>query len=309
MTKFIISTSAAYIAARSVLGDHRKLFDSPTDAVAALRSIFAKEGFPADFPVVAAGVEGGALDFTESDTIPPVADWNDVYRQPGVRVAVSFIGVRGIPSQDDPTKKLNGARGFAVYPVHSIDSIQANESGADWLWKLIEKEMSHVAFRGLRGLGDEAGLAELTQAAIAMPVSVGDYVEESTRDGMDTSAFDSVWKQFRTMLQAEAATAPLVNALPQKAEVVKSIRSAAYARDNYPQLEKIKAFEFIANTMVKVIGIANADAIEKGEETIDAGEIAAWAAKRDTFVFPTPAKKNVDLGGVDFGAFMNKLGG
>jgi len=298
----ITSKSPAYVAARTKLGDHRKVFDSVTDAIAALRSIYGIEGFPQDFPTVAAKV--GLVDVTGAEEIPPVAEWADgIYSQEGVKVCVTFIGVRGL--KDEAGKDTNGARGFAIYPLHGLAAIQQDESGVEWLLKVVEKEASHVALRGLRNVSPSLGTEALAQAAEMMPVTVSDYVEETTRESMDTSAFDKLWKQFRTMLANAPTTAALVTRLPGKAEVLKAIRSKAFAAEEYADLETMGAFVFIANTMVQIIDSMKAQAIESGEEfDLDSSEIKSWLAGRDTKVFAAPKKIEADLSTVDFGAFM-----
>lgn len=304
----ILTKSAEYIAARKILGDHRKVFESVTDAIAALRAIYAVETFPADFPVVGARI--GLIDPTGEDTIPPVAEWPEEYRTEGVKVCVTFIGVRGIETVENGKKVANnGARGFSVYPLHPLDAIQADESGIEWLWKVAEKEASHVALRGLRNVPPALGTDALAQAAMEMPISVSDYVEESTRESMDTSAFDGLWKQFRTMLSQDAGTAALVAALPGKADVLKAIRSKAFALEQYEALEKMGAFTFIANSMAGIIDLMREAAIEKGEDfEHDSNEIKGWVATRDTKVFAAPKRVEGDLSKIDFGSFLANTG-
>lgn len=295
----ITSKSPAYAAARTKLGDHRKVFDSIADALAGLRAIFAIEAFPQDFAVVAARV--GLVDVTGEQEIPPLSEWPEEYQH--AKVCVTFIGVRGI--KDSEGKDQNGARGFAIYPLHSVEAIQGDDSGVAWLWKVVEKEASHVALRGLRNVNIALGNDALAQAAMDMPISVSDYVEESTRESLDTSAFDKLWKQFRTMLANAPTTAALVTRLPGKAEVLKAIRSKAFASEEYADLETMGAFLFIANTMVQIIDSMKAQAIESGEDfELDSGEIKGWLATRDTKVFAAPKKVEADLSTVDFGAFM-----
>jgi hypothetical protein len=300
----ILSKSPAYIGARTKLGDHRKVFDSITNAIATLRTIFAAENFPQDFPVVAARV--GLVDVTGEDSIPPLAEWPEEYQADGVMICVTFIGVRGLKGEDG--KEANGARGFAIYPLHPLDAIRSDESGDVWLWKVAEKEASHVALRGLRNVPSALGTDALAQAAMEMPITVSDYVEESTREGLDTSAFDAIWKQFRTMLAQSASTAALVAQLPGKGEVLKAIRSKAFALEQYEQLEKMGAFTFIADTMAQIIDSMRETAVAQGEDfEMDSSEIKGWLATRDTKVFVAPKKIVGDLSSVDFGAFMAGL--
>jgi hypothetical protein len=302
----ILSKSAEYASARKVLGDHRKVFESVTDAITALRSIYATAGFPASFPVVGARI--GAIDISGDDTIPPLASWPEEYRTEGVKVAVTFIGVRGL--KDDKGKESNGARGFALYPLHPLDAIQGDETGIAWLWKVAEKESSHVALRGLRGVNPALGNDALAQAAMEMPISVSDYVEESTREAMDTSTFDTMWTRFRKMLSDSPATAAIVPRLPQKAEVLKAIRSKAFATENYSELESMGTFAWMAGTMADIVDVMRSAAIESGEDfDMDSSEIRGWLATRDTKIFATPKKVETDISTVDFNAFMAGLAG
>lgn len=302
----ILSKSANYAAARKVLGDHRKVYESVALAIAGLKAIYATEGFPDTFPVVGAGI--GLLDITGDDTIPPLADWPAEYRDESVKVAVTFIGIRGVKGDDG--KESNGARGFALYPLHALDAIQNDDTGLAWLWKVAEKEASHVALRGLRNVPVAGGSDMLAQAAQSMPISVSDYVEESTRESMDTTAFDTLWKKFRKMLAESSATAALVGRLPAKGEVLKAIRSTAFAKENYEELESMNTFVWMAGTMAAIIDQMRAAAIESGEDfDLDSDEIKGWLATRDTKVFAAPKKETGDLSSVDFAAFMGGFGG
>lgn len=305
-TLTLTSKSAAYINGRNILEDHRKVFESITDALDSLKKIYATENFPANFATVAAGV--GLVDLRSADAIPPVDQWPDAYRTPGVLICVSFIGVRGLKEGD---KEVNGARGFAVYPLFPIDMIRADESGEKWLWKVTEKEASHVALRGLRGIALALGNDAVAAAAMTMPVSVSDYVEEAEKDKMDSTAFDTLWRDFRKMLSESASTAALVPQLPGKAEVVKAIRSTAYAKEQYETLESIGAFVFIADTMAGMVDAMKAAAVAEGlpELEIDAGEIRTWLATRDTKIFDSPRKVVTDLNTLDFAAFAKTVVG
>lgn len=311
MSNVILSKSPAYAAARKVLGDHRKVYESLPDAIKALRTVFTVEGFPQDFAVVAARV--GEIDVRSDDTLPPLADWPSEYHADGVKVAVTFIGVRGVPTGETDAKgkaiEANGARGFAVYPLHPQDALMADESGVAWLWKVIEKEASHVALRGLRNVPASLGNDALAAAAMEMPLTVSDYVEESTRESMDTAAFDKLWSSFRKLLLESPATAALATRLPGKADVLKSIRSKAYAAENYEELETMGAFVFIGNSMAGLIDQMRAEAIEKDLEfDLESDELKGWVAKRDTVVFAAPKKIEGDLSTVDFAAFMGGVG-
>lgn len=299
MTQALTSKSVHYIAAKKFMGeDVRKVFDSLAAALAAAKSIYSIENFPASFPLVIAGV--GLVDVTGDDSIPPFDNWPEdaktAFLAEGVRVALGFIGVRGLTDPTDKTKEINGARGFIVYPMPSLSAIRAVERGESWLTKLAEKEASHVSLRGLRNVNPALGVDALAAAAMQMPLSVEDIVEGSTSESLDTAAFDSLWADFRKMLSASPTTAPLVVALPPKAEVIKCIRSSAYAMENQPGLEERKAFAWIGVTMADVIDNMRAQASAEGKEfAVESDELRAWVAGRDSFVFPAKAKAVADL--------------
>lgn len=300
MSAIILSTSAVYKNAREKLGDHRKDFDSLSDALATLRAIYAIEGFPQEFPTVAARL--GLVDVSGEDTIPPMAEWPEEFSAPGVSIVVTFIGVRNQPGDDG--KNVNGARGFAIFPLHAIEAIQADDSGPEWLKKVITKEAAHVALRGLRNVNPALGTDALVAAAQSMPLSVSDYVEESTSEGLDTAAFDKLWKQFRKLLSNDPATAALAVELPNKAEVIKAIRSTAFAKEEYDRLESMGAFKWIGETMAGIVDAMKAAASESGEDfDFDSSEIRGWIAGRDSKVFTSPKKAAADLQTVDFAAF------
>lgn len=300
----LISKSPAYIAARNILGDHRKVFESLSDAIGSLKSIYATADFPSDFPTVAARV--GLIDVTNDETIPPVGEWPAEFN--AAMVAVSFIGVRGL--KDEADKEVNGARGFAVYPFHGLDAIRAVEDGEAWLFKLAEKESGHIALRGLRNVAMALGTDALAAAAMSMPVTVADYVEESTSEGLDTTAFDKLWKQFRKMLSESADTAALVPQLPNKNEVLRAIRSTAYAKEEYAPLESIGAFRFIGDTMGNIIDHMRNEAIAAGQEfELDSAEIRGWIAGRDAKVYARPVKAALDPSKIKFEGFASFLKG
>lgn len=302
----ISTKSPEYIAARKVLDGHRKIFDSVAAAIAALKTIYADPAkFPAAFPIVASRINS-LIDVTGDDTIPPLSDWPAEYSAEGVRVCVSFLGVRDLKGEDG--KSYNGATAFVIYPLPSINAIRDDASGESWLWKIVEKEASLVAFRPIREAA-KLGIEQLVAGAAQMPLTVSDYVEESTAES-EGAAFDGMWNQFRTMLKNNPGTSALVAGLPQKGEVVKSIRSKAYALQEYPTLENMGAFTFIAENMVKVMDMMKAQAVEAGEDfELDSSEITAWVAGRNTKVFTTPVRKEVAADAVDFGSFMSSLTG
>ena len=195
---------------------------------------------------------------------------------------VAIVGAR----VDNGAKKLNGIKGIVLLPIPTLESYMASDAGKAWLEKIAEKESAHVSFRPFR---DAASVEEFLSGAERVPDSVDAFATESARaGGVNTETFDTVWKSLRTQLAKDKPQ--LAKLLPQKPEVIKAIRSKAHATEQYPELEGIRAFEWLANLVVGAAG------------DMDTSEIQKWLAGRDEFVFPTREQAAPDfsaLAGLD----------
>ena len=175
-------------------------------------------------------------------------------------------------------KEKNAVVGLVRFPMPTVEAFA--ESASDWLEKIIEKEAAHVAFRRLRG---SESLEELTANMAMVPTNAEDFAASyRAKGGVDTDAFDEMWPEFRQMLLAQY---PALDGgvLPPKAEVIKCIRDAQYARETQELLESKQLFKFIATQMV---ALAPSWADKDGNENaIDASAISAWIESRDTPIY------------------------
>lgn len=305
--------SKDYIVASAVIGGHRKAFISATAALTAVKAMFTKDanghGLPDSFPVVANGV--GSVDVSSPDSIPPLADWPEAYRdEANYFVTVTFLGIRGMTDPADSTKVTDGVRGLVIATLPKVEAILAAQDGDKFIEKVVEKEIALVALRGLRGVSIDSSIDQLAAAALTMPVTAADYLETNSGPDVDTESFDKLWKDFRKMLADHPSTAALVPGLPQKNEVIKSIRSKAYATENYAALEQNGIFMVIAKLMGAVMDQLNTAAIAEGKEAqFDKGDIESWVAGRETKVFETRKPVAIDMAKVDFGGFFQSLAG
>ena len=249
-------------------GKVRKIFDSYKDAKAAF-----------DKAAAAAG-----------DSIPTHAAPKELF-QDGINACVAVVGMR----QRVGAKMESGIRGLVLFAMPSVDAF-VSEAG-EWIQKIVEKEAAHVAFRRLR---NAETTEEMESAFAEMPADVNAYVTQYTGDGLDTDAFDAIWSPMRAALKESMPA--LASLLPQKGEVLKSIRSAAYARDEHPELEEKGVFVFLGKSAIN--GCAGFKDAEGNDAPIDASAIVEWLAKRDELVLATrkPQEKDFSqLAGLDLG--------
>lgn len=218
-------------------GKVRKSFDSYDDAAKAFEQVSEaaeKHGLPV-----------AAIPRTVTQTVNGQEVEVDVYE--GCEAIIATVGARKRNPQTG--KMIPGIRGVVMFPAPRLETLLAemdgNEKVVDWLDKIVEKELSHVAFRPLRVSESDEGFL---QAVDKMPTSIDAYVI-SGRVGVDTDTFDIVWPEMRKYLR-EVQPA-LYGLLPTKAEVLKCIRSKSYALATEEALEKASAFTFIASQMIE----------------------------------------------------------
>lgn len=199
---------------------------------------------------------------------------------------VAVVGAR--ERKPGETKMSPGIRAVVLFPIPTIDAfIETSTESKAWLNKIAEKESAHVAFRALRNAETQE---ELDAAAKGMPISVGDFIERQRIAGeSDTDVFIALWKEVKPMLKAAQPT--IHDLLPPRGELIKAIRSKAYAESEAEcqPLEAAGIFVGLANAIIKA-GASFKDA-ETGELTpMDTSSIQNWLAERDSFIFQTAAK-------------------
>ena len=297
----IKSTDAAYDIARKAIG-FRKQFDTLALAYAAVESLVRTEGFPTSFAVLAAKV--GSIDIAAGQ--PELADWPQEYHQEGIGVCVSLLGIRGLKGEDG--KNVNGAGAIVLFPSYSIDAITSATGGADWLSKIVEKETAHEAFRGLRGFKSDTARGILAQSAMEMPVSIADYIESTSAGRADYSVFTANWSAILGAMRENPKFSALADAYPtQKAELVKCLRSKAYALSEFPELENMGAsgaFVFAGKFAIRTVDALNEAAADAGEDEVgDSSVIQDWLDTRDEKILVAPKKPDFDPSAIDVSVF------
>lgn len=246
----------------------------------------ATEGNLFGLPVAAAGEvdENGDLDTSIYD---------------GMRVRVGTLSARTTVGKI----KKNGVKAITILPIPTLDMILNDPNGNDFLTKTISKEFGLIAYRNIRDAGTQA---DLLAGMAKSPRSVAEYLAESKRAGSagDTETFDALWRGLRDSLK-EAMPA-LHKMLPSKVEVIKAIRSKAYAVSEYPELENAAKGSVFVKLANAVIQNAKENTNEGKPAPMDHSAIDSWLADRDTVVLTKKGPEEVDYSGVDeidFGSF------
>lgn len=210
----------------------------------------------------------------------------------GQNAVLGYVGSKA----DEAKGKSSGVKAIVLYPVPSLESILASDEGKKWLDKTAEKEASLVIFRNFR---DAATLDEFQAGIAKTPKGVDELVAAHTREGagLDTDTFDATWTGMRLFLKANQPA--IAKALPAKPEIVKSIRSASYAAENFEPLETAGVFTKLAQAMINAAK-ANVDTKTNTPNPLDTSAIESWVANRDSLDL-----KKQDRAAPDYEAAVN----
>lgn len=201
----------------------RKLFDSVDDARVYIEKAADQYADFNDVPKATVGI--GYDEDAEQLTFD-----SEIYGD-NTRVMVSVLKNRGeiVNGKRQPST----VKAIVIVPAPTAESIIAEgAAGADWVQRIIDKELNHVAVRVLRDAEDVNDETVLAQ----MPQSITDYIS-STRSmgGGIMEAFNEYYKTINATI-ADASPAWARRRLT-KAELKKAMSSAAYASEFYPELE------------------------------------------------------------------------
>lgn len=287
-----IKVEANVEALKEALGGQRVVFSTFTAAYEKLTAISegekTKDLFGLPVAIVGLSEDGETVDESVYD---------------GANAILAYVGARGVLKSDAKNDKdvFNSIKAVVIYPVPTLETFLGVDSATvaampetqrNWLDKVITKETSHVAFRNFR---DATTINELMNGAKAAPKSVDDYVTASNRegDGLNTDTFDALWQAFRTMLRTQQPA--VFKLLPGKPEVVKALRSKAYAEstDETKPLEEHGIFEKIGQML---IAGAKANKDKDGNAApLESETLESWLAGRDTLVLTKQTAQEKDF--------------
>lgn len=199
--------------------DSRRVFLTPADAAAYIAKCANDYADFGGYPIAANGV---SADEDSGEIIFDPEIYNDA-----MDVAVALLTQRGDANSPSTIKAI------VVYPSPKIDSVMDTPAGREWLVGIMQKEINHVAVRGLRKAEDADGIADAVQA---MPSTIEDYIT-SGRDtgGSVLETYNLLWKTIKDAMAKRAKAFGLANL--SKKEMRKAMESASYAGGVYPTLE------------------------------------------------------------------------
>lgn len=261
-------------AIKKALVASRKTYANLADALAALTTADGATDHFYGLPVGIVGYD------TTSDEVDSA-----IYE--GMSAVLGWVGSKG----DEAKGKASGVKAIVLYPMPTVESFLASDKGKEWIAKVAEKEVGLVAFRNFR---DAATLEEFQAGIAKTPKTVDEYVAEHARGaaGVDTETFDATWPGLRIYLKNKQ---PLLHkALPTKPEVIKAIRSAAYAVAEYPKLEEAGVFVRLAQTCIGAAK-SNVDEKTKVANPLPTDSIESWIANRDSVTITKQQRAEVDI--------------
>jgi hypothetical protein len=271
----LVSDPKRVKAIRDAIGASRRVFPTAEAAATALAEAATKTN---NFDGVPVSIHGLVTDKEGNSSIDPTAYF-------GMNAVLGIVAAQTAVAGSD--KKINAIKGVVLFPVPMLDTLLESDTARNWLAKIVEKEGAHVLYRPYRA----AESVEAFEAAIdEAPKTVDEFVTQADRSGdLDTSAFDAVWKEFRTAFAKSHKEAN--RATPQKVPFIRCLRSKAAALREYPKQEAANLFVGVAGLLI--------EAIEASGE--DPAEIKAWLAGRNELDLPTPGAAGIgDLGDLGF---------
>lgn len=215
------------------------------------------------------------------------------------RLVCATVGVRDKGNGKDIPAR-NGIKAIVIFKQPSVAEFLADESEAarGFVQKLVEREATDVAFSGIRAA--ETG-ADLETIMAGLPDTIGGIVENARQSAAGATSFDIMWADFRkAFLKPKYKT--LDDALPQKPDVLKAIKSKAYALAN-PLTNPIETHDYFAKIANIMIQMAKQWKNDDGEVVaLDTSDMQSWVENRDTNVieYKAPEVTAESLAGLDF---------
>jgi hypothetical protein len=269
----VAAATPAAAKPKTVLEDMaaRRMFDSPTDALAYLNSLGTELSDFNEQTFVTKGIESGEDGSLNFDPAVYTSDMR-------VMVATLSQRVSGGPSK---------IAAIVITPAPTLDAILASPVGKDWLAKIADKELNHVAVRPLRNPKEGDSLDLLAEQ---MPTTLEGYVTTTREGGGILETFNDL---ARGLIDSFAKQSKQWNkARLTKPELKAAMSSRAYAAEYYPTLED--RGEGKPSMFVMALNFGKKVATEKG---LDPAIFDRWLSTRDA---TTLTGKESDEDGDDF---------
>lgn len=234
----------------------RRIFPNVTEATAYLTAAAESYSDFADIPVVGPGLdEEGNFDA-------------EIYTD---QMAVMVSKLR---------KQGKGVKAIIVAPIPRVDVLLESDAGRQWIDKILQKEMNHVAVRHLRDAED------VTTMIDQMPTTVEGYITSERGVGGIMETFDALYKAIDAALSKKLPVWDKARFI--KSELKKALESKGYASEFFPALEDYKGQSLFEAALD--IGINAAK--RKG---LDPTIFERWKATRDAKVYEAGEDEDEEL--------------
>lgn len=243
------TATAATATAKTVQDDmpSRRIFTDTTSAAAYLNMAANTYSDFASIPLAAQGID-------ENGDFDPA-----VYTDQMVPMVATL------------TKAKAGMKAIVIVPVPTLDYLLSDAPGREWVEKIIQKELNHVAVRQLRVAEDVSTVAD------QMPTTRDAYISSSRDGGAGImESFNELYKQINNTMSKIPTWA---RAKLTKGELKKVFESKGYADEFFTALENHPK---MGSLFVVALNMASNAATKKG---LDPTIFDRWLATRDAKVF------------------------
>lgn len=264
----------------------RQIFDSVDSALAFLNAAANEFTDWGNYPFVAPGIEDGNFD---------LGIYND-----SMNVMVQTMKTKGKTKfVDGKEVKLPGTiRAIVVSPSPKTSAILEAAGGAEWIDKILAKEISLVALRKIR---DSHNLA----ADVAlMPTTIAGYLESGRGDSGSTmlASYAALWAEIKAVMVKNSKPFARAKAALTRAEFKKCLESRGYALEMFATLEdrgegKTSLFVTALQLLIR--------AAEK--KAMDTTLFDRWLATRDAKTYDAELDDEDDDADLDLDALADML--
>lgn len=185
--------------------DSRRFFATPADAVNYLTKCGEEFSDFAKLPLAAVGVDD------EGNFDPKVYD-------DSMRVMVATL-----------RKAKAGVKAIVVAPTPTLESVLANPAAKEWLERIFEKELNHVAVRPIREASDVSTVVD------QMPSTLVAYITSGRADGGMQETFNELYKQINDTIGKKVPV--WAKARLTKVDFKRALENTGFAKEYYPSLE------------------------------------------------------------------------
>lgn len=202
---------------------------------------------------------------------------SDVYPE-GMRISISRLMSGG------------EVKALVVFPAPSVDQIGEESGGSEWLQKIIDKELNHVAVRALRDADD----VQLAKSEI--PTTIGAFI--TTGRGAGSGLLAAYNELYKSLIDALGAKVPaFAKARFTKGEFRKCLESTAYAAEYFPALE-----DYNGNSLFEVA--LNLGKVAASRQGLDPAIFDRWLETRDQKAFEA---EDVDVDSFDLDSIAGDM--